>query len=294
MKKIALFITAFMLATLLCACQGENNVETSATTTERQETEVYFVAKVVEPGEETLLVEITEAENSNISLGSQAWISSPKESNVSYSGYAAGDYVRICFDGMVMETYPLQINSVTYISLTDSTGKEISERTTEKTVVNIIDKTVNSDLMTADALEGFYNDDMYNYYFSSIRGKYVIVEYSDGSTETVAYALAENRITIADLDAYGIGYYKEPRNIENIIDHAERDGIPTDQAIEHFYMDETYAYTFPSIRSEHVIVYYKDGTSQPIKEALAEGKLKIEDLNHFGINYSFSPRGYLE
>lgn len=292
MKKIALFLAAFILAVLLSACQGETNVETSVTTTERQETEVYFVAKVVEPGEETLLVEITEAGNSHISLGSQAWISSHEESNVSYSGYAAGDYVRICFDGMVMETYPLQINSVTYISLTDSTGNEISEHTTEKTVVNIIDKTVNSDLVTADALEGFYNDDMYNYYFSSIRSQYVIVEYSDGSTETVAYALAENRITIADLDAYGIGYYKEPRNIENIIYHSDRGGEP--DAEEVFYVDEEYAYTFPSIRSEYVIVYYKDGTSQPIKEALAEGKLKIEDLNHFGINYSFSPRGYLE
>lgn len=292
MKKIALFLAAFILAVLLSACQGETNVETSVTTTERQKTEVYFIAKVVEPGEETLLVEITEAGNSNIPLGSQAWISSPKESNVSYSGYAAGDYVRVVFDGMVMETYPLQINSVTYISLTDSTGNEISEHTIEKTVVNIVDKTVNSDLVTADALEGFYNDDMYNYYFSSIRSQYVIVEYSDGSTETVAYALAENRITIADLDAYGIGYYKEPRNIENIIYHSDRGGEP--DAEEVFYVDEEYDYTFPSIRSEHVIVYYKDGTSQPIKEALAEGKLQIEDLKHFGINYSSSPRGYLE
>lgn len=122
MKKIALLLAAFMFVVLLCACQGETNVD-SVATTEPQGTEVYFVAKVVEPGEKTLLVEVTDVGTSNIPLGNQAWISSPKESNVSYSGYAAGDYVRVVFDGMVMETYPLQINSVTYISLTDSTGK---------------------------------------------------------------------------------------------------------------------------------------------------------------------------
>ena len=126
MKKIALFLAAFMLTALLCACQGETNVDTSVTTTEPQGTEVYFVGKVIEQGQEPLLVEVTDVGTSNIPLGNQAWISSPKESNVSYSGYAAGDYVRVVFDGMVMETYPLQFNSVTYISLTDNTGNSVS------------------------------------------------------------------------------------------------------------------------------------------------------------------------
>ncbi len=50
MKKIALFLTAFMIAALLCACQSKINPDTSVTTTELQETEAYFVAKVVELG----------------------------------------------------------------------------------------------------------------------------------------------------------------------------------------------------------------------------------------------------
>ncbi len=131
MKKITLILAALMLTILLCACQDETDVTTSVTATEQQGAEVYFVAKVVEPGDKTLLVEITEAGNSNISLGIQAWISSHKESNISYSGYAAGDYVRVVFDGMIMESYPLQINSVTYIGLTDSTGMSISEHSSD-------------------------------------------------------------------------------------------------------------------------------------------------------------------
>ena len=58
-----------------------------------------------------------------------------------------------------------------------------------------------------------------------------------------------------------------------------------------FYTDEEFAYVFPSIRSDVVIVYYTDGTSQPIKEALKEGKLQIEDLVHFGIEHYSRPVG---
>ena len=128
MKRIALFLTAFMLATLLCACQDVKQIDTSVTTTEQQGTERYFVAKVVNTSEESLLVEITDTGTSYIPLGNQAWISSPQESNVSYVGYAKGDYVRVTFGGLVMETYPLQIDSVTSISLTDKTGMNISEK----------------------------------------------------------------------------------------------------------------------------------------------------------------------
>ena len=286
MKKIVIFFFAIMLAVVLCACSEDMPDDSSATSSHATATpavsDLYFTAKVIESGEKALLVEITEAGTSNISLGSQAWISSSYDKITSYADYLVGDYVYVEFDGMVMESYPLQINSVTYIVHSDVLQ--------EKKVVNIIDKTVNSDIVTADALQGFFHDDMYDYYFSSIKSQYVVVEYSDGSTETVESAINENRITIADLDAYNIGYYREPRNIENIIDHAELDGLPTDQAEEVFYTDDEYVYTFPSIRSEYVIVYYKDGTSQPIKDAITDGKLQIEDLKHFGIFYYSSPK----
>lgn len=128
MKKITFFLTAVMLATLLCACQDVEQIDTSVITSEQQGAERYFVAQVVNTNEGSLLVEIINEGTSYISLGNQAWISSPKESNVSYAGYAEGDYVRVTFDGLVMETYPLQINSVTSISLTDKMGMTISEK----------------------------------------------------------------------------------------------------------------------------------------------------------------------
>ena len=62
-----------------------------------------------------------------------------------------------------------------------------------------------------DALEGFWKDEEYTYYFSSIRSQYIIVYYSDGTQEPVRDAMAAGRATIADLDTYGIKYYKEPK-----------------------------------------------------------------------------------
>lgn len=73
--------------------------------------------------------------------------------------------------------------------------------------------------------------------------------------------------------------------IENIIDIAERDNLPTDDALELFYSDDTYDYYFSSIRSMYVIVYYNGGAKQTVQDALAEGKIKISDLDSFGIHY---------
>ena len=78
------------------------------------------------------------------------------------------------------------------------------------TVTDIIDRTKTEDLVTADALEGFYADDEYVYYFSSIKSQYIDVYYSDGTSENIKDAVARGRVTIADLDKFEIGYYKMP------------------------------------------------------------------------------------
>ena len=56
-----------------------------------------------------------------------------------------------------------------------------------------------------------------------------------------------------------------------------------------FYSDNTYNYIFASIRSHYVIVYYKDGTEQNVKDALADGRININDLDRFGIKYYKDP-----
>ena len=65
-----------------------------------------------------------------------------------------------------------------------------------------------------DALDEFFRDETYVYYFSATpMHEYVMVEYADGTTQNVKDALADGRITIADLDRFNIGYYKEPATV---------------------------------------------------------------------------------
>ena len=81
------------------------------------------------------------------------------------------------------------------------------------------------------------------------------------------------------------------KEIENIIFHSDRGGSA--EALEGFYSDEKYDYYFPTIRNYVTIVYYKDGTEQTVKDALAEGKITITDLDRFNIRYYREPKqGY--
>ena len=84
--------------------------------------------------------------------------------------------------------------------------------TTNSKIKSIIDKTKEiNDFSCDSALEKFYEDDNYNYFFNCIKGEYMIVEYKDGSKETIEEALKNQNITIYDLDLYEIDYYKESK-----------------------------------------------------------------------------------
>ena len=190
-------------------------------------------------------------------------------------------------------------------------------------VINIVDRVEREGLLTAQALELFYRDSEYEYYFPSIRSSMVYVEYADGTQKPIKEALAVGDVTIADLDRFGIKYYKESLVKEppvteppvkqpevtvptqpkedptkpapstgsssasaiNIVDRVEQEGLLTFQALELFYEDGEYEYYFPSMRSSMVYVEYADGTQKPIKEALAAGDVSIADLDRFGIRY---------
>ncbi len=90
---------------------------------------------------------------------------------------------------------------------TEITDQSSATQTVE--VIEIIDKTKTEDITCADALQKFYADAEYNYFYSCIKSEYVIVEYSDGSQKTVEEALKIGDITIEDLDKFEIKYYKE-------------------------------------------------------------------------------------
>ena len=98
------------------------------------------------------------------------------------------------------------------------------------------------------------------------------------------------RCTACGYELSGIPQNKDVSNhIDKIIDLTENGEIGTDDALECFFSDGSYSYYFPSIKSQYITVYYKDGTEQNVKDALTEGKIKISDLDLFGISYYKSP-----
>ena len=57
------------------------------------------------------------------------------------------------------------------------------------------------------ALEKFYEDEENEYKFGAIMSPYIIVCYSNGTTENIVDALKAGRATLADLPRFGFGYY---------------------------------------------------------------------------------------
>ena len=187
----------------------------------------------------------------------------------------------------------------------ENSGNDISQISTE-TTNPIIEQPIDSNPTDAikeiksitdnigsmglpDVEEPFFEDERYIYIFGNPISQYVIVEYTDGSTENVKEALENGHIHITDLDKYSIHYFAEPKFIENIVDLTENGEILTDDALEGFFSDDRYSYSFPSIKSQYITVYFKDGTEQNVKEALTEGKIRITDLDWFGIQYYKDP-----
>lgn len=76
-------------------------------------------------------------------------------------------------------------------------------------VEKIVDKTKDKEDFACDeALESFYEDEEYIYYYNCIKSKYIVVQYKSGYEETVENALKNKSITIKDLDDYNINYIK--------------------------------------------------------------------------------------
>ena len=65
------------------------------------------------------------------------------------------------------------------------------------------------------ALEQFYEDKEYIYYFPCEKSKYVIVIYSNGYQETVKSSLEYGDITIEDLEKNNIEFIKQKKDMSN-------------------------------------------------------------------------------
>ena len=76
----------------------------------------------------------------------------------------------------------------------------------------LVDETKNKkDFACDDALESFYEDEKYTYFWSCIKNDYMVVKYDDGSKELISEALKNEHIEIQILDKFNISYIKEEK-----------------------------------------------------------------------------------
>ena len=74
------------------------------------------------------------------------------------------------------------------------------------------------------------------------------------------------------------------RKVMDIKDTSNQDEVCAD-ALENFYQDENYVYSFPCMKSSKVIVYYNDGTQDYVRNALNNKDITIADLDNYNIKY---------
>ncbi len=123
--------------------------------------------------------------------------------------FAIKDASGYVYNGLFYDTYICSEYSVPQVKLKGTkfscsfikinVGKVVSIKDISKDI---------KDFACADALESFYEDDNYTYYWSCIKNNYVIVEYENGYKEKVSDALKYGTITMKDLDNYNIQYVK--------------------------------------------------------------------------------------
>ncbi len=96
-----------------------------------------------------------------------------------------------------------------------SENKYIDKNSQTFTHLKIIDKTKEENIACNTALEQFYEDKEYIYYFPCEKSKYVIVIYSNGYQETVKSSLEYGDITIEDLERNNIEFIKQKKDMNN-------------------------------------------------------------------------------
>ncbi len=77
-------------------------------------------------------------------------------------------------------------------------------------------------------------------------------------------------------------------NVKGIVDNSA--GKDLDAALEVFYEDEGYEYSFNYVKSQYVEVLYNNGTSVSVSNALKNGHITIADLDNYDIDYTKSAK----
>lgn len=120
-----------------------------------------------------------------------------------------GDSDSIVYQGIFFDTYNCHEYSIPQIKKKKTKFSCAVSRIDIGKLTEIVDKTKNmKNFACAEMLEQFYEDNEYEYYYSCMKGKYIIAKYENGYEETVANSLKYGTITIKDLDRYNIDYIK--------------------------------------------------------------------------------------
>ncbi len=129
---------------------------------------------------------------------------------LSKTGYIYVEKQRLAAESIFYAGHSEEIlNEVTRLIELYQSQNEPTEQPIE--VVEIIDIAKRDNIDCDDALQQFYSDAEYNYFYPSIKSEYVVVKYSDNTEETVENALKNGKITISDLDRFEINYFKEKK-----------------------------------------------------------------------------------
>ena len=214
-------------------------------------------------------------------------------------------------EGLIVETYHCENKNITKIkSFDNSCNSEI-------VCVEIIERKIKENLKRIHEINNGISSNPYDY-INNDYYKNIVNLGSDGVRAIIK--MYENE-ELSGLDAYigGIAieeitgcnikekyhinwsnsneFYKSWKdyhcnfNIEDtknyiIIDKSEEiDDFTCASALEPFYEDDNYRYSYSCIKSKYVIVKYSDGSEETLKEALKNKKVKIEDLDLFHISY---------
>ena len=114
-----------------------------------------------------------------------------------------------------------------------------------KQVIDIKDTSKDKEgFKCSSAKELFYEDDNYRYFLECTNSSYVIVTYYNDKTENIKSALENGKITIKDLDEYGIKYLQEEKQKTEPLP-PDTEGYPKKEALElntslTFYLHKDY------------------------------------------------------
>ena len=124
--------------------------------------------------------------------------------NVSFTG--ANDLKR----GVYIDGFMYLFGENNFKVFNVKTG-ETFKPTDKREIETIYDMTKLDNISCDTAMELFWVDEEYTYYyFSCIKSKYIKVVYKDGTSEDIVSALSNGSATIADLDRFQIEYYVKP------------------------------------------------------------------------------------